>query len=96
MPFSGYIEYHGLLLPHEAHTLESLEFAEKFSVHDTDVFAVTYPKSGTVYFLCYLFSYPSGTFPHIQADNFVLLFNQYIIISVLWDPSLPPLHSYLL
>ncbi|XP_008321449.1 sulfotransferase family 2, cytosolic sulfotransferase 3 isoform X2 [Cynoglossus semilaevis] len=44
-----YIHYHNLLLPPEAHSLESLEFAQNFSVQDTDVFAVTYPKSGTVW-----------------------------------------------
>ena len=43
-----YIQYHGLLLPPQAHSLESLEYAQNFSVKDTDVFAVTYPKSGIV------------------------------------------------
>lgn len=47
-----YIHYHNLLLPPEAHSLESLEFAQNFSVQDTDVFAVTYPKSGAVLFCC--------------------------------------------
>ncbi|XP_013882980.1 sulfotransferase family cytosolic 2B member 1 [Austrofundulus limnaeus] len=49
MSSSSYIEYHGLLLHHTAHTAESLEYAENFSVEDTDVFAVTYPKSGSVW-----------------------------------------------
>ncbi|XP_013858800.1 sulfotransferase family cytosolic 2B member 1 [Austrofundulus limnaeus] len=49
MSSSSYIEYHGLLLPHISHSAESLEYAENFSVEDTDVFAVTYPKSGTVW-----------------------------------------------
>ncbi|XP_069549204.1 sulfotransferase family 2, cytosolic sulfotransferase 3 isoform X2 [Brachyistius frenatus] len=44
-----YIHYHGLLLPHTAHSTESLEYAQNFSVEDTDVFAVTYPKSGTIW-----------------------------------------------
>ncbi|XP_071326058.1 sulfotransferase family 2, cytosolic sulfotransferase 3 isoform X2 [Trachinotus anak] len=44
-----YIRYHGLLLPPEAHSMESLEYAQNFSVKDTDVFAVTYPKSGTIW-----------------------------------------------
>ncbi|XP_018539716.1 sulfotransferase family 2, cytosolic sulfotransferase 3 isoform X1 [Lates calcarifer] len=44
-----YIRYHGLLLPPSAHSMESLEFAQNFSVEDTDVFAVTYPKSGTIW-----------------------------------------------
>lgn len=48
MSASSYIEYHGLLLPPVAHTAESLEYAQNFSVEDTDVFAVTYPKSGKV------------------------------------------------
>lgn len=49
-----YIRYHGLLLPPSAHSMESLEFAQNFSVEDTDVFAVTYPKSGRVYSFSYL------------------------------------------
>ncbi|XP_061574229.1 sulfotransferase family 2, cytosolic sulfotransferase 3 isoform X2 [Cololabis saira] len=44
-----YLQYHGLLLPSEAHSWESLEYAQHFSVEDTDVFAVTYPKSGTAW-----------------------------------------------
>ncbi|XP_049439487.1 sulfotransferase family 2, cytosolic sulfotransferase 3 isoform X2 [Epinephelus fuscoguttatus] len=44
-----YIEYRGFLLPSEAHSAESLEYAQNFSVEDTDVFAVTYPKSGTIW-----------------------------------------------
>ncbi|XP_069393450.1 sulfotransferase family 2, cytosolic sulfotransferase 3 isoform X2 [Paralichthys olivaceus] len=44
-----YIRYHDLLMPPEAHSQESLEYAQHFSVEDTDVFAVTYPKSGTVW-----------------------------------------------
>ncbi|XP_047455289.1 sulfotransferase family 2, cytosolic sulfotransferase 3 isoform X1 [Mugil cephalus] len=44
-----YICYHGLLLPPGAHTAESLEFARNFLVEDTDVFAITYPKSGTIW-----------------------------------------------
>ncbi|XP_023266164.1 sulfotransferase family cytosolic 2B member 1-like isoform X2 [Seriola lalandi dorsalis] len=44
-----YLRYHGLLLPPEAHSMESLEYAQNFSVEDTDVFAVTYPKSGTIW-----------------------------------------------
>lgn len=44
-----YIHYRGILLPPVAHTMESLEYAQKFSVEDTDVFAVTYPKSGMMF-----------------------------------------------
>lgn len=44
-----YVHYRGLLLPSEAHNKESLEFAQSFSVEDTDVLAVTYPKSGAVF-----------------------------------------------
>ena len=43
------IQYRGINLPPVAHTMESLEYAQNFSVEDTDVFAVTYPKSGTIY-----------------------------------------------
>ncbi|XP_027141939.1 sulfotransferase family 2, cytosolic sulfotransferase 3 isoform X2 [Larimichthys crocea] len=49
MSSSKYIQYHGLLLPSAAHSMESLEFAQNFSVEDSDVFAVTYPKSGTIW-----------------------------------------------
>ncbi|XP_045899953.1 sulfotransferase family 2, cytosolic sulfotransferase 3 isoform X2 [Micropterus dolomieu] len=49
MSSHDYIKYHGLLLPLLAHSTESLEFAQNFSVEDTDVFAVTYPKSGTIW-----------------------------------------------
>ncbi|KAL7393861.1 hypothetical protein ABVT39_017054 [Epinephelus coioides] len=44
-----YIEYRGFFLPSEAHSAESLEYAQNFSMEDTDVFAVTYPKSGTIW-----------------------------------------------
>lgn len=44
-----YVKYRDLLLPPVAHTKDSLEFAENFAVEDTDVFAVTYPKSGTIW-----------------------------------------------
>uniref|UniRef100_A0A8C4DHQ5 Uncharacterized protein n=1 Tax=Dicentrarchus labrax TaxID=13489 RepID=A0A8C4DHQ5_DICLA len=43
-----YIHYRGIDMPTEAHTMESLEYAQNFSVEDTDVFSVTYPKSGTL------------------------------------------------
>lgn len=48
MFFNGYIHYRGINLPPVAHTKESLDYAQNFSVEDTDVFAVTYPKSGSV------------------------------------------------
>lgn len=51
MSISEYIHYRGILLPPVAHTKESLDYAQNFSVEDTDVFAVTYPKSGTVLLL---------------------------------------------
>lgn len=41
-----YLNYHGVLLPTEVYTTASLEFAQNFSVEDSDIFAVTYPKSG--------------------------------------------------
>ncbi|XP_042346728.1 sulfotransferase family 2, cytosolic sulfotransferase 3 [Plectropomus leopardus] len=43
------IDFHGLLLPPTAHSAESLKYAQSFSVKDSDVFAVTYPKSGTIW-----------------------------------------------
>lgn len=39
-------QYHGPFLPTVGHTKESLEYAKNFSVKDSDVFVVTYPKSG--------------------------------------------------
>lgn len=38
--------FHGLLLPKETHSAESLRFAQEFRLKDSDVVAVTYPKSG--------------------------------------------------
>uniref|UniRef100_A0A3P9LCR3 Sulfotransferase n=1 Tax=Oryzias latipes TaxID=8090 RepID=A0A3P9LCR3_ORYLA len=42
-------QYHGPFLPTVGHTKESLEYAKNFSVKDSDVFVVTYPKSGTIW-----------------------------------------------
>lgn len=41
-----YLQYHGLLLPKETHSPESLKFVRKYTFSDSDVLAVTYPKSG--------------------------------------------------
>lgn len=54
-----YIQYRGILVPPSSHTLETLEYAQKFSVEDTDVFAVTYPKSGSVSILCIIYCHIS-------------------------------------
>lgn len=41
-----FLSFHGLMLPKETHDLESLKFAQDFTLKDSDVLAVTYPKSG--------------------------------------------------
>lgn len=41
-----YFPYHGLLLPRETHSVESLKFADEFTFKDDDVVAATYPKTG--------------------------------------------------
>lgn len=46
MSTTEYIRYRGIMVPPLAHTDKSLEYAQNFAVKDTDVFAVTYPKSG--------------------------------------------------
>ncbi|XP_056142654.1 sulfotransferase 2B1-like [Lampris incognitus] len=49
MSSDRYLLYHGLLMPTVVHTTESLKYARAFPVEDTDVFVVTYPKSGTTW-----------------------------------------------
>lgn len=45
-----YLLYHGLMVPKETHSLESLKFAEDFTFKDNDVVAVTYPKAGQCFY----------------------------------------------
>ncbi|XP_061574228.1 sulfotransferase family 2, cytosolic sulfotransferase 3 isoform X1 [Cololabis saira] len=44
-----YMLHHGVLLPRETHSAESLKFAHDLKFKDDDVLAVTYPKSGTAW-----------------------------------------------
>lgn len=64
------IQYHGLLLPPVAHTKESLEYAENFVVKDTDVFAVTYPKSGEFVLFFFFLANPLFCTPVTQFNKF--------------------------
>lgn len=41
-----FLVFHGLMLPKETHSLESLKFAQEFNFCDDDVVAAVYPKSG--------------------------------------------------
>lgn len=41
-----YLLYHGLMLPKDIHSFESLKFAHEFTFKDEDVTVVVYPKSG--------------------------------------------------
>lgn len=52
MSTTEYIRYRGIMVPPIAHTQKSLEYAQNFAVKDTDVFAVTYPKSGIKFQSC--------------------------------------------
>uniref|UniRef100_A0A3P9H5N7 Sulfotransferase n=1 Tax=Oryzias latipes TaxID=8090 RepID=A0A3P9H5N7_ORYLA len=49
MSSSENIQYDGPFLPTVGYTKESLEYTKNFSVKDSDVFVVTYPKSGTIW-----------------------------------------------
>lgn len=51
----NYIDYHGLMFPKESHNEKSLEYFEKFNLNDDDLIAITYPKSGKVFFLWFVF-----------------------------------------
>ncbi|XP_054638704.1 sulfotransferase family 2, cytosolic sulfotransferase 3 isoform X2 [Dunckerocampus dactyliophorus] len=44
-----FLTHHGLMLPKETHSKESLTFAQEFMFKDSDAIAVTYPKSGTIW-----------------------------------------------
>ncbi|KAK5922670.1 hypothetical protein CgunFtcFv8_019912 [Champsocephalus gunnari] len=43
------LQYQGILLPRETHSLECLEFAQEFKFRDDDIMAAVYPKSGTIW-----------------------------------------------
>ncbi|CDQ83301.1 unnamed protein product [Oncorhynchus mykiss] len=45
MASDRYFLHHGILLPTVVHNEESLKYANDFKVQDSDVFAITYPKS---------------------------------------------------
>ncbi|XP_030604831.1 sulfotransferase 2B1-like [Archocentrus centrarchus] len=49
LPEAMYLRYHGLLLPRENNSYESLKFAQEFKFEDDDILVVTYPKSGTIW-----------------------------------------------
>lgn len=43
------------MFPKESHNEKSLEYFEKFNLNDDDLIAITYPKSGKVFFLWFVF-----------------------------------------
>ncbi|XP_076869238.1 sulfotransferase 2B1-like [Brachyhypopomus gauderio] len=44
-----YLIYHGLMCPKENHSEDSFKYFENFNVNDSDIFCISYPKSGTTW-----------------------------------------------
>lgn len=75
-----YLQYEGLIVPKETHSVESLTFAQKFAFKDDDVVAVTYPKSGQ----CFCFEDQISDHCYFSSVLCFLLYGKVKISGTTW------------